>query len=164
MLEGLPEPAPFSFHSFDKTQIQGQYFQKSDTAACVIVLAHGWTSTWAGMLKYVPVLSDCACDLVLYDHRAHGESGGKYAIGGINEAKDLLVLTEWLKAEQGFRADQIGWLGASWGGATVLSAGADDEDVAFIIADAPFQTGILPSSSVVSGIMVLELLFCLIPS
>lgn len=139
MLANLPTPQDFSINSFDGTALKGKYFQRSDSSYGVVILAHGWTSTWAGMLKYVPVLSDCNCDLILYDHRAHGESGGAYPTGGINEAKDLLALTEWVKEEKGFSADRVGWLGASWGGATVLTAGADEKDVAFIIADAPFQ-------------------------
>ena len=139
MLADLPEPQDFSFNSFDETPIKGKYFAKSDTTDCAIIFSHGWTSTWAGMLKYVPVLSDCHCDLVLYDHRAHGESGGVYATGGVKEAKDLLALTEWVKKEKDYTGEQIGWVGASWGGATVLTAGAASENVAFIIADAPFQ-------------------------
>jgi dipeptidyl aminopeptidase/acylaminoacyl peptidase len=35
--------------------------------------------------------------------------------------------------------DQIGWMGESWGGSTVLQAGASTEDVAFIIAESSFQ-------------------------
>ncbi len=139
MMADLPEPQSFSLVSFDETSIKGQYFQQPDTSGCAIILSHGWTSTWAGMLKYVPVLSDCTCDLVLYDHRAHGLSDGKYATGGINEAKDLLAVTDWVREQKGFSNEQIGWLGASWGAATVLMAGADADNVAFIIADAPFQ-------------------------
>ncbi|MEZ4884251.1 MAG: alpha/beta fold hydrolase [Chitinophagales bacterium] len=139
MMALLPSPTDISVTSFDGIQIKGKYFQKSDTTHCVVILAHGWTDTWAGSLKYVPALEDCRCDLVLYDHRAHGESGGIYATGGIKESKDLLAVTDWVEKEKGLTDKQIGWLGASWGAATVLTAGADARNVAFIIADAPFQ-------------------------
>jgi len=139
MLAPLPSPQDFEITTLDSLTLKGKYFQMRDTAQCAIILAHGWTSTWAGMLKYVPALEDCQCDLVFYDHRVHGSSEGEYATGGIKEAQDLLALTQWVKKEKGFTAQQIGWFGASWGGATVLTAGADERDVAFIIADAPFQ-------------------------
>lgn len=139
MLAPLPAPEDFQVITNDSLSLTGKYFQMSDTSQCAIILAHGWTSTWAGMLKYVPVLEDCQCDLVLYDHRVHGQSDGTYATGGIKEAQDLWTLTNWVQKEKGFRSQQIGWLGASWGGATVLTAGADERNVAFIIADAPFQ-------------------------
>ncbi|MEM7104763.1 MAG: alpha/beta fold hydrolase [Bacteroidota bacterium] len=139
MLALLPEGRAFEVTSFDDTILKGKYFQKADTANCAVIMLHGWSDTWAGMLKYVPVLEDCHCDLVFYDHRAHGESGGEYPTGGINESKDLLAVTEWLQSEKEFTPNQIGWFGASWGGAAVLQAGASDKDVAFIIADAPFQ-------------------------
>lgn len=139
LLSQLPEPTEFSVQTFDGLALKGKYFASKEPAKCVIIAAHGWTSTWAGMLKYVPVLQDCACDLVLYDHRAHGESDKAYPTGGVNEAKDLLVLTEWVQKNKGFKDKEIGWLGASWGAATVLKAGSKKKKVGFIIADAAFQ-------------------------
>ena len=135
----MPVPADFSIQTFDEVKLKGKYFTKNDTAKCAVILCHGWTSTWAGMLKYAPVLEDCPCDLVMYDHRTHGESGGDYPTGGIRESKDLLAVTKWVQKEKNYTEKQIGWLGASWGAATVLMAGANEKDVAFIIADAPFQ-------------------------
>lgn len=137
----VPEPTDFAVTSFDGISIKGKYFKNtdSDTTHCVIILAHGWTDTWAGSLKYVPVLEDCKCDFVLYDQRAHGASEGDFPTGGIKESKDLLALTDWVEKEKNVSPKQIGWLGASWGGAAVLTAGGDPKNVAFIIADAPFQ-------------------------
>jgi len=138
-MDSLPIPSDFSVASFDGAEIKGKYFQKSDTTHCAVILSHGWTDTWEGSLKYTSVLTDCLCDLVLYDHRAHGTSGGDYPTGGIKEAKDLLAVTDWVQKEKNLFEKQIGWLGASWGASAVLSAGADSKNVAFIIADAPFQ-------------------------
>lgn len=138
-LAPLPPPEDFSISSFDKTTIKGKYFQKSDTAQCAIILAHGWSSNWVGMLKYTPLFSNCGCDLIFFDQRAHGESDRVPPTGSINESKDLLAITEWVKTKRNFTNQQIGWMGASWGAATALMAGADKMNVAFIIADSPFQ-------------------------
>lgn len=139
MIKLLPEPVGFTIPSFDGTPLKGKYFTSEATAKCVIIAPHGWTGTWAEMLKYVPVLADCHYDLVLYDHRAHGESGKAYPTGGINEAKDLLAVTEWVQQTKGFEEGEIGWLGSSWGASTVLKAGESGKQVGFMIVDSPFQ-------------------------
>lgn len=139
LMAPLPSPTDFSVTTFDKLELKGKYFTVSDSAQCAIIMAHGWGVTWANMLKYVSAISDCGCDIVMYDHRAHGESGGKYGTGGINEAKDLLAVTQWVQQQYNFSDDQIGWFGSSWGAAAALTAGAEEKYVAFIIADAPFQ-------------------------
>ena len=139
ILAKLPPPTNIEFKTFDGITLRGKYFAKQDTVECVIIGAHGWTSDWIGMLKYAPTLEDCMCDLLFYDHRGHGDSDDAYPTAGINEAKDLLGLTEWVQKEKGLIDQQIGWMGASWGGATVLQAGAAKKNVGFIISDASFQ-------------------------
>lgn len=139
MTAALPNPETFHVNSFEGVKLHTKYFKQPDTSQCAIILVHGWTSTWAGMLKYVPAIWDCGCDVLMYDHRAHGLSEGEYATGGINEAKDLIALTNWFQKKTGLNDQQVAWMGASWGAATVLTAGADKKKVAFIIADSPFQ-------------------------
>ncbi|MEL6942487.1 MAG: alpha/beta fold hydrolase, partial [Bacteroidota bacterium] len=75
----------------------------------------------------------------LYDHRMHGESDAAPATAGIKEKMDLIKVTEWLQERTQLADQQIAWVGESWGAATVLQAGALDKDVAFILADSPFQ-------------------------
>ncbi|MEM1216246.1 MAG: alpha/beta fold hydrolase [Bacteroidota bacterium] len=122
----------------DGIKIVGSYFPQ-DTSRCAVVIAHGYGSTRLSMMKYAPLFYDCGCDIVVYDHRAHGESGGVHTTGGIREGKDLLSVTQWLMDRSDLDRSAIGWMGESWGGATVLHAGATDEDVAFIIAESAFQ-------------------------
>ncbi len=139
MVKLLPAPQEFTAISFDGTELQAKYYQRTDSTHCAIIFAHGWTDIWAGSLKYVPALEDCDCDFVLYDQRAHGASGGDYATGGIRESKDLLAVTEQVQKDKNLPDNRVAWMGSSWGGAAVLTAGADAKKVAFIIADAPFQ-------------------------
>lgn len=139
MMALLPEPEPFIVTGMDDVSISGQYFTINDSASCVFIFAHGWARSWPNMLKYYPMVDECGCNVVMYDHRAHGESGGMHPTGGIKEAHDLIALTEWVAAEKEYSWDQIAWLGSSWGGAAVLMAGAETKDPAFIVADSPFQ-------------------------
>ncbi|HKK74736.1 MAG TPA: alpha/beta fold hydrolase [Saprospiraceae bacterium] len=134
----LSVPDTFSVKSVDDVSLRGWHFQ-ADSAQCAIIMAHGWSTSRLAMIKYMYLFEDCGCDIVIYDHRGHNKSDDAYATGGIMEAKDLLRITEWTQQRTGFSNQQIGWLGVSWGGATVLQAGAEEENVAFIISDSPFQ-------------------------
>lgn len=134
----LPLGEEVSVEVANDLQLAGTYFSQ-DTSRCAFIISHGYGSTRLSMAKYAYFLYGCGCDILLYDHRAHGASGGTYVTGGVKEAEDLLVLTEWLKKKSGLLATQIAWMGESWGGATVLQAGAAKEDVAFIIAESSFQ-------------------------
>ncbi len=139
LMASLPTPQSFTLIGEDSAIIKGWYFKSSEEANCGVVMAHGWTGTRIDMLKYTPIFSECGCDMILYDHRAHGESGGEFATGGIKEKYDLIAVTDWLKQKAGLKTGQIGWLGVSWGGSTVLQAGSLEPEIGFIIADSPFQ-------------------------
>ncbi|MEP5612855.1 MAG: alpha/beta fold hydrolase [Cyclobacteriaceae bacterium] len=138
-MEIMPEYKDFSVKTIDGLQLKGRYFMTSDSSSCAIIFLHGWGAIWADMLKYVPAFDDCNCDYVMYDHRAHGESEGKYATGGFKEAEDLWQVTNWVQENYQYSLSEIGWIGSSWGAATSLIAGAEEKDVGFIIADSPFQ-------------------------
>ncbi|WP_462248046.1 alpha/beta hydrolase [Ekhidna sp.] len=139
MIALLPPPTDFEVEAIDGVIIKGKYFEVSDSAQCLFIFAHGWARSWENMLKYYPVVDDCNCNVIMYDHRAHGTSGGDYPTGGILESKDLLKVTEWASTKKNYSWDQIAWVGSSWGAGASLIAGADDRNVAFIFADSPYQ-------------------------
>lgn len=72
-------------------------------------------------------------------HRAHGNSDGTFATGGIKEADDLWRITEWVLKSKGVNRSQVGWMGSSWGAATTIIAASDSKNIGFVIADSPFQ-------------------------
>ncbi len=135
----MPPAKDFAVKSNDGLNLSGKYFATSDSSTCVIIFAHGWGAMWADMLKYVTVFSECNCDYVMYDHRAHGNSDGIFATGGIKEADDLWKITDWILESKGINYSQVGWIGSSWGAATTIIAASDSKNVGFVIADSPFQ-------------------------
>ena len=138
-MAALPEKENIEITTDEGVILKGWYFPMSDTAKCAVIMAHGWTSTRTGMLKYTPLFDNCGCDIVMYDHRVHGESEGGNATGGVMEGKDLLKVTDYVQERTGLPDNKIGWVGVSWGGATVLHAGSSGKEVAFILSDAPFD-------------------------
>lgn len=129
----------FEVTTKDGIVLKGWHFSKTDTPTCAVVIAHGWTDTRIGAMRYAHVFDSCGCDVVVYDHRAHGESTGDFVGGGDLEKDDLIAVTDWYKEKSGLSDSQIGWVGVSWGGATVLEAGGSGREMAFIWSDAPFQ-------------------------
>ena len=139
MMALLPPPTEVNIKGYEDVDLYVNYFNVSDSAECVFIFVHGWGRNWPNMLKYYPMVEDCGCNILMYDHRGHGQSSDVYPTGGIKEGEDLLLVTEWVSDTYAYDWDQIAWFGSSWGAATSLMAGANDRNPAFIIADAPFQ-------------------------
>jgi fermentation-respiration switch protein FrsA (DUF1100 family) len=76
---------------------------------------------------------------LIYDHRRHGESGGKTTSYGHYEKFDLKAVVDWLKSEKG-QDIFLGIHGESMGAATLLLyAGMLEDGADFYIADCPFS-------------------------
>jgi uncharacterized protein len=104
-----------------------------------IVMAHGHTYTHHGCIKYAKMMFNHGYNVVLYDERFHGNSGGKNTTLGYFEKNDLYeVITN---VEKRFGKDIIiGTYGESMGGATVLLEQDFDNRVKFVISDCAFAS------------------------
>ena len=134
------QPLDFEVTSVDDIPIVGWYFDNPMEGDCGVVIAHGWGSQRSGMLKFLPLVWTRGCDIAMYDQRGMGESGGKYGTGGLMEKEDFQKVNNWFQEKTGFRENQIAYLGESWGAVTVLHAASGREDIAFVLADSPFDT------------------------
>ncbi|MDQ0269331.1 alpha/beta hydrolase [Cytobacillus purgationiresistens] len=104
-----------------------------------MVIAHGVTENKTNSIKYMNMFLQRGFNVVIYDHRRHGESGGKTTSYGYYEKFDLKVIVDWLRALKG-EDIQIGIHGESMGAVTTLLYGGMVEDGAdFYIADCPFS-------------------------
>nr|WP_295971711.1 alpha/beta hydrolase [uncultured Bacillus sp.] len=104
-----------------------------------IIFSHGVTENKINSVKYMNLFLERGFNAVLYDHRRHGESGGKTTSYGYYEKYDLKAVVHWLKKEKG--ADLLlGIHGESMGAATMLLyAGMVEDGADFYIADCPFS-------------------------
>ena len=62
-----------------------------------IIISHGVTENKISSIKYVQYFLDKGFNVLLYDHRRHGESGGKTTSYGYYEKYDLQAIVHWLK-------------------------------------------------------------------
>ncbi|WP_428909006.1 alpha/beta hydrolase [Niallia sp. Krafla_26] len=104
-----------------------------------IIISHGVTENKLSSIKYVKFFLDRGFNVLMYDHRRHGESGGKTTSYGYYEKYDLQAIVRWLKQEVG-QDLLLGIHGESMGAATLLLyAGMLEDGADFYIADCPFS-------------------------
>lgn len=104
-----------------------------------MIFCHGVTENKTNSIKYMNLFLKRGFNAVLYDHRRHGESGGKTTSYGHYEKFDLQAIVQWLKADRGDDI-QLGIHGESMGAATMLLyAGMLEDSADFYIADCPFS-------------------------
>ena len=104
-----------------------------------VIISHGVTETKINSIKYMNLFLERGFNAIIYDHRRHGESGGKTTSFGHYEKFDLKAVIDWLKNEKGPTLT-LGIHGESMGAATMLLyAGMLEDGADFYIADCPFS-------------------------
>jgi len=116
--------------------LKGQLLDKG--AGRTAVFCHGITWTRYGMFKYLEPFLDGCWNIVLYDHRAHGESEGQFATYGVFERRDLAEVMTMVRRRWPSTATLL--YGESMGAATVLQYLVDDPQITAAIADCPFTS------------------------
>ena len=120
-------------HGYD---LSGTWFPQTGCDKTIIML-HGFPYTRVGMIKYIPFFRRRGFNVLIYDQRFFGRSGGPNTSYGFYEKNDLKAAFDWVAEKTGPQGI-IGTLGESMGGAIVLQHGAIDPRPAFIIADSSY--------------------------
>lgn len=134
------------FQSWDKQEItirspfgydlSGTYFPQPGSNK-TIILVHGIYYTRLGMVKYMPIFRRRGWNILMYDQRFFGRSGGTNTTYGYYEKHDLKAAFDWAKSQIGPEG-VIGTLGESLGAVTCLQHAAIDPRTAFVVADSSF--------------------------
>ncbi len=103
-----------------------------------VVIAHGITYTLFGSVKYVNLFRSRGFNVLLYDHRNHGRSGGRWSTFGYYEKHDMAAWVAWARERLG-NGGQVGVLGESFGAATAIQCAAETPGLAFLICDFCFS-------------------------
>lgn len=114
------------------------YFIPNKDSNKFIIICHGITSNSNASIKYASLFYKHNFNILIYDHRFHGHSGGKFASMGYFEKFDLKSWTDWLYKNKG---DNIilGVFGESMGAGTVMQYCGIDNRAKFCIEDCGYS-------------------------
>lgn len=101
-----------------------------------IVAVHGWQTEHRAILPHAMALASAGWDVVLYDQRGHGRSGGEFVTFGAHEQHDLQAIIDFAREREDY-TEPLVVLGFSMGASTALLAAAENRPDA-IVAVAPF--------------------------
>ncbi|MFX3660563.1 MAG: alpha/beta hydrolase [Ectobacillus sp.] len=136
-LESLPKeelwiPSPFGYNIH-------AYFIPAHGSKRFMIFCHGVTVNKLNSIKYSNLFFKRNFNVLIYDHRRHGKTGGKTTSYGYYEKYDLKAVVDWVKQRFG-PGITLGIHGESMGAATLLQyAGLVEDGADFYIADCPFS-------------------------
>ena len=125
--------------------VKGLFVENSNHSDTTMIICHGVACNRWLMIRYADLYLSMGYNVLLYDQRAHGESGGEYSTYGFTEKFDLQKMVEWVATQH--QGAVIGAHGESMGAATVLehagmiNANIPDSlpHISFYIADCPYS-------------------------
>jgi alpha-beta hydrolase superfamily lysophospholipase len=91
-----------------------------------VILCHGLGANKGNQFVLARELVPGGFNVLAFDFRAHGESGGHTTSFGDLERRDVLAAVRWVREHRAGGAERIFGLGISMGGAALLGAAADD--------------------------------------
>lgn len=101
-----------------------------------IVICGGYTSEKEGRsAQVVPPLTKAGFACLIFDYRGWGESDGERGrLICLEQVEDIKNATSYLLQRDEIEKDKVGILGLSLGGSHVVSAGAEDPRVRYVVA------------------------------
>jgi dipeptidyl aminopeptidase/acylaminoacyl peptidase len=104
-----------------------------------VIFVHGLDSERSadGAVDLASRLVEQGYNVLLFDLRGHGRSGGERISGGYFEREDVLGAYDFLLS-RGAVAGRVGLLGFSLGGGVAIMAAADERGIVAVVADSAF--------------------------
>jgi uncharacterized protein len=125
----------------DEVPLSGWFFRSSSaTPAPTLVLCHG---VWTGRRECLPMairFHQAGYNVLCFDFRAHGLSGGRFTSVGQHETKDVLGAIEYLRTRPEVDPLRIGVVGFSMGAVASIKAAALCPEIAAVVADSAYAT------------------------
>lgn len=107
-----------------------------------VIVLHGYTSSkWDEdyIKPVIEILGRNNFNIIAFDFRAHGASGGDITTLGYKEVGDTMKIIDWLQEKKPELARNIGVIGYSMGGAVALMLASRDKRVKAVVADSPYM-------------------------
>ena len=133
---------PVSFSTADGIILKGWLVKPAHpvSQSPAIIICHGVGANKSDFTELAVSLARRGFSVLLFDFRAHGESGGRRSSLGYHEQKDVAAALEFLKARPAIDAKRIGIYGLSMGASTAILAAANTRAFSAVVADSAFAS------------------------
>jgi pimeloyl-ACP methyl ester carboxylesterase len=125
---------PVSFQTQDNITLKGWFIPSKKPHAKTIILLHGYPADKGDILPSRLFLHD-NYNLLFFDFRYLGESGGHYSTAGKDEVLDLLAALNYLETRG---IHEAGVWGFSLGGAVALMAAAQSPKIKALVIESAY--------------------------
>ena len=131
-----------AFISKDGTVLKGWLLKPLHDVepAPAIIICHGVGANKSDFTEFGVHLSRRGYAVLLFDFRAHGESGGSRSSLGYHEQDDVLAALGYLQTRREVDSSCIGIYGFSMGGAAALLAAAKTDGFRAVAVDSAFTS------------------------
>jgi fermentation-respiration switch protein FrsA (DUF1100 family) len=116
------------FPATDGVHLRGWWIAPAEgepSARDTVLLCHGFGADKAVALPLARDLVDHGFNVLAFDFRAHGESGGQLCTFGDTERRDVLGAVRWLRASHPTPGGRILGLGVDMGAVALIGAASD---------------------------------------
>ncbi len=142
-----------SFRATDGLLLKGWWFPSTEvrladqppraTKAVVIVHGRGQNRISSSFRpdKIAPIFLARGWNVLLFDLRGHGESGGeRYSLGQF-EPRDIVAAVEFTAAKSGITKQRVAIIGESLGGGSTIMTVALDPNIGPVVTDSAYADG-----------------------
>lgn len=129
----------FATFSEDQIKIEGWFVPAKEKSSTVIFVLHGWGANRSDVLPKTIFLAK-EYNLVYFDFRNHGSSGGNKTSLTCLEIKDFRAVVAFIEKEKKEFARRAGVFGFSMGGSVAITGGAELPQIQAIVAESPFSS------------------------
>ncbi len=117
------------FVTADDVAIRGWFIPSGDKPSKdTVIVCHGLGANKSNQLTLAAHFVPNGFNVLIFDFRAHGESGGQISSFGDLERNDVLAAVHWLREHHPKESRRIFGVGASMGAAALLAAAGEDTD------------------------------------
>jgi dipeptidyl aminopeptidase/acylaminoacyl peptidase len=124
------------FRASDGVRLTGWLARRAPAAPTVILVA-GFKAGEASMAPYARFLYRAGYNVLLYDSRGIGSSGGSFSLG-VHEVQDVRGAVRYLAHSAGLTGQQFGLLGVSLGAGVAIVAASHLPQVRATVADSAY--------------------------
>jgi pimeloyl-ACP methyl ester carboxylesterase len=135
---GLPYEK-ISFQTQDGILLKGWFLPSPTGDERTVLMCHGWGDNKGELLAGTYFLNSVGgMNLLYFDNRSHGESGGEITTIGCLEVVDFRAAMAYLRRERPQCVRRLGVFGLSMGAAVAAMATPEHQEIKAVVLESPF--------------------------